>query len=86
MVRGLAALMKHVTGECPGRSYVSSERSKFSTGEHGWFHKLCRRLLKFVNEHELMPPEARAARLPSLDGLVNEELKALREEAKTGTA
>jgi hypothetical protein len=80
MVRGLAALMEHATGKCPGRSFVSSERSRADVGEHGWFHKLCQRFAHFVNAHEMMPPEMRAVRTPSLDGLVNEELKALRQE------
>jgi len=80
MVRGLAALMADATGRCPGRSYISSERSRVDVGEHGWFHKLCERFAQFVNEHEMIPPEMRAARPLSLDGLINEELKALRQE------
>lgn len=82
MVRGLAALMEHATGKCPGRSFVSSERSQADGGEHGWFHKLCQRFAHFVDAHEMIPPEMRAVRPPSLDGLVNEELKALRQEVK----
>lgn len=80
MVRGLAALVEDATGQCPGRSYVSSERNLAGAGEHGWFHRLCERFAYFVNSHEAIPAEMRATRPPSMDGLVNEELKALRAE------
>lgn len=86
MVRGLAALMKDVTGECPGRSYLSSERNRSDVGEHGWFHKLSRRLAQFVSEHATMPVEMRAAWVRSLDGLVKQELKALRDEIRSRAA
>jgi hypothetical protein len=82
VVKGLAALLEDATGECPRRSYVSSERSRDDVGEHGWFHKLCERFAQFVLEHEMIPPEMRAARPPSLEGLVNQELKLLRQEVE----
>ncbi len=83
MVRGLAALMESATGKCPGRSHVSSDRNRSDFGEHGWFHKLCERFAHLANTHEMVPPQIRAARRPSsLDGIVNEELKALRQEIK----
>lgn len=84
MVRGLAALLNDATGDVPGRSYVPSERDRFDFGERGWFHKLCARLA--LDVHEALPAEARSKRPPSLTGLVNQELKALREEIDSRAA
>lgn len=80
IVRGLAALMRDLTGSLPGRTYRSRDRSPDDFGERGWFHMLCNQVAGYV--YDALPADARPERRPSCQRIVREELKALERELK----
>jgi len=76
MVRGLAALLRDVTGVVPGRTHRADSKKGGPIGESYWFLNLANRLSVLVNQ--ALPPDQQRRGVTSLTGIVAGELRSLK--------